>query len=54
VGRTVRVIATAAEASDRRLVCDMAALVEDRLIATGKTVQNIFPRAVLERILERG
>lgn len=54
LGRTVRVIATATEVTDRRLVCDVAALVGDRLIATGKTVQNIFPREVLQRILERG
>src|SRR5436190_1223944 len=54
IGRTVRVVATVASASDRELVCDMAAYVGDRLIASGQTVQRVFPRAALERILERG
>lgn len=54
VGRTVRVTATAQEVSDRRLVCDAVAMVDDRLIATGRTVQNIFPRDVLQRLLDRG
>jgi fluoroacetyl-CoA thioesterase len=54
VGRTVRVTATVTESSDRRLVCDTVAMVDDRLIATGKTVQNIFARDVLNRLLDRG
>lgn len=54
VGRTVRVVATVAEATDRELVCDVAAFIGDRTIARGKTVQRIFPRPVLERILQRG
>ncbi|MEE8171177.1 MAG: hotdog domain-containing protein [Phycisphaerae bacterium] len=53
VGCTVRVTATATEVTERKLVCDMVAEVGERLIARGKTVQNIFPRDVLERILER-
>ena len=54
VGRTVRVIATVADASDRELVCEVVAFNGDRLIARGKTVQRIFPRPVLARILQRG
>lgn len=54
VGRTVRVGATVTEATDRRLVCDTVAMVGDRLIATGKTVQNVFTREVLSRLLDRG
>lgn len=54
VGRTVRVIATAEEVSDRRLVCDVDAFHGSRKIAAGKTVQNVFPREVLVRLLERG
>jgi len=54
LGRTVRVTATATQVTDRRLECDVVAAVADRVVATGKTTQNIFPRDVLERILERG
>ena len=54
VGRTVRVVATAEEVDDRRLVCDVDAFFGERKIAVGKTVQNVFPRAVLARVLERG
>src|ERR1043165_4005727 len=54
VGRTVRVTATATEVNDRRLVCDVVATVEARVIATGKTVQGIYPRDVLDRLLARG
>lgn len=54
VGRMVRVVATAEEVGERRLVCDVDAFHGDRKIAAGRTVQNVFPRAVLARILERG
>lgn len=54
VGRTVRVVATVVEMNDRRLVCDVDAFFGERKIAAGKTVQNVFPRAVLARVLERG
>lgn len=54
VGRTVRVVGRATEVSDRRLVCEVEAFFGDRKIATGTTVQNVFPRAVLARLLERG
>src|SRR5215468_5938755 len=47
VGRPVRVTATAVEVSDRRLVCDVVATVNDRVIATGRTIQGIYPRPVL-------
>lgn len=54
VGREVRVIATVEEATDRRLVCDVDAFVGQRKIAAGKTVQQVFPREALARILSRG
>lgn len=53
VGATVRVIATAADADERQLVCDVAAFCGERMIAAGRTVQKVFPREVLERILNR-
>jgi fluoroacetyl-CoA thioesterase len=49
----VRIVARAVVANERELVCDCTAYRGDRLIATGKTVQRIFPREVLERILRR-
>ncbi len=54
VGRTVRVVATVEEAGDRRLVCDVDAFCGQRKIAAGKTVQQVFPREALQRILDRG
>ena len=54
VGTTVRVVATVADVNERELVCDCAAFRGDRMIATGKTVQKVFPRETLERILRKG
>ena len=54
VGRIVSVTATVAEVTDRRLICELQAKVGDRLVATGTTVQGIYPREVLRRLLERG
>ncbi len=54
VGETVKVIATAAEVTARELVCDCVAFRGDRMIAAGKTVQKVFPKDVLERLLARG
>jgi predicted thioesterase len=51
VDAVVRVQATAASVTDRELVCDTAAYLGTRLIATGRTVQKVFPRPVLERLL---
>lgn len=51
VGSTVRVIATAADVMDRELICDTVAFVGDRMIASGKTIQKVMPRAVLKRLL---
>ncbi|MFO0972092.1 MAG: hotdog domain-containing protein [Phycisphaerae bacterium] len=53
VGRTVRVVATVEEVDERRLVCDVDAFVGSRKVAAGKTVQHVFPRAALQRILDR-
>ena len=53
VGSTVRVAARATRVSDRELTCECAAYCGQRLVATGRTVQKIFPRNVLERILRK-
>ena len=53
VGSAVRVTARATGVSDRELTCECAAYCRQRLIATGRTVQKIFPRNVLERILRK-
>lgn len=53
VGSTVRVVATATDVSDRELACDCVAFRGDRMVAAGKTVQKVFPREVLERILRK-
>ena len=52
VGREVRVIATAADVSDRELVCDTVAFCGERMIASGKTVQKVFPREMLSKVLQ--
>lgn len=54
IGRTVRVVATAVDVTERQLVCDAVACIGERPIAKGRTVQRIFPRPILERILKRG
>jgi len=54
LGRTVRVVATVTSATDRELVCDVEASCGDRVVATGKTWQRVFPREALKRILDRG
>ncbi len=51
VSATVRVIATATDATDRELVCDVAAFCGEKMIAVGRTVQKVFPREVLRRLL---
>lgn len=51
LGSEVRVVATVTKRSDRELVCATEAFCGDRRIAVGRTVQRIFPRRVLERIL---
>lgn len=51
VGSRVRVIATATDVTDRELSCDVVAFSGEKMIATGKTVQKIFPRHILKRIL---
>jgi fluoroacetyl-CoA thioesterase len=53
VGSSVRVVATATDVSERELSCDCVAFRGDRMIAAGKTVQKVFPREVLERILRK-
>jgi len=51
VGSTVRVEATVRDVTDRELVCDVVAMRESHVVATGRTVQKVFPRDVLKRIL---
>lgn len=54
VGRSVRVVATVTHATDRELVCDVEATCGNRVVATGKTWQRVFPQDALKRILDRG
>lgn len=51
VGSTVRVEATVRDVTDRELVCDVVAMRDTHVVATGRTVQKVFPSAVLKRIL---
>ncbi|MFQ5503150.1 MAG: thioesterase family protein [Phycisphaerae bacterium] len=51
IGMTVRVVATATEVSERELVCDVTAHSDDRQIASGRTVQRVYQKKVLARIL---
>ena len=53
LGTRVRVIATVADVNDRELVCDVVAFRGDRMIASGKTVQKVFPRAILRQMLHQ-
>jgi predicted thioesterase len=54
VGSDVRVVATARKVTSHELVCETTAHLGHRLIATGRTVQKVYPRTVLERLLARG
>ncbi len=54
IGTTVRMVATATIVSDRELMCEVMADCGDKRIASGRTVQKIFPRAVLARMLGEG
>ncbi|HWL95542.1 MAG TPA: hypothetical protein VNT79_18635 [Phycisphaerae bacterium] len=51
VGSTVRVVAITTGATERELVCAVDAYCGTKKIATGSTVQKIFPRSMLKRLL---
>jgi predicted thioesterase len=53
VGRTVRVRAELVEVSDRRVVCEVTAHDEDRLLARGKQVQVVMNKKTLDALIER-
>jgi fluoroacetyl-CoA thioesterase len=53
VGATVRVVAEVASVTPQELICEVKAYRGERLIATGRTGQKVFPREILERILRR-
>jgi fluoroacetyl-CoA thioesterase len=53
VGASVRVVASVTGATQQELICEVKAWRDDRLIATGRTGQKVFPREVLERLLRR-
>jgi fluoroacetyl-CoA thioesterase len=53
VGATVRVVATVVGVSAGELTCDTFAYRGEHLIAKGRTGQRVFPRKMLERILNR-
>lgn len=52
VGADVRVVATASRVGERELICETTAYCGEKTIAEGKTVQRIFPKDVLRRILK--
>ncbi len=53
VGRTVRVKARLVEVSGGRVVCEVAAYDNDRLLARGRHVQVVMNKDKLKRYLER-
>ncbi len=53
VGKTVRVVATCTELNESRVVCDVVAYEGYRVIGRGKQVQRVFPKEVLQSLMER-
>ena len=53
VGKTVRVVATCTELNGSKVVCDVVAYEGDRVIGRGKQIQRVFPKEVLQTLIER-
>ena len=53
VGKTVRVVATCTELDDSKVVCDVVAYEGERVVGRGKQVQRVFPKEVLQSLIER-
>lgn len=53
VGKTVRVVATCTEVTDRRVTCAVNAYEGDRLIGRGVQVQRVLPKDVLQALIQR-
>ena len=58
VGHTVRIVARAAEIGRTTLLCDMIAYHvrpgrSEKVVGTGKQVQRILPKRMLEKLIER-
>ncbi len=53
VGKTVRVVATCTELSSSKVVCDVVAYEGERVVGRGKQVQRVFPKEVIQSLIER-
>ncbi len=53
VGKTVRVVATCTELNGSKVVCDVVAYEGERVVGRGKHVQRVFPKEVLQTLIER-
>lgn len=53
VGKTVRVVAELTQVAHHRVICEVSAWDGDRLLAKGRQVQVVLPKAKLAEILER-
>ena len=53
VGKTVRVVATCTELDGSKVVCDVVAYEGERVVGRGQQVQRVFPKEVLQSLIER-
>ncbi len=53
VGKTVRVVATCTELDSSKVVCDVVAYEGERVVGRGKQVQRVFPKEVIQSLIER-
>lgn len=53
VGDTLEIRATVESLHDHELICAYSVVVENRIIATGKTGQKILKRSRIEKLLHR-
>ncbi len=53
VGKTVRVVATCTELDSSQVVCDVVAYEGERVVGRGKQVQRVFPKEVIQSLIER-
>lgn len=53
VGKTVRVVATCTELNASKVVCELIAYEGERVVGRGKQVQRVFPKEVIQSLIER-
>jgi predicted thioesterase len=53
VGKTVRVVATCTELNGSEVVCDVVVYEGERVVGRGKQVQRVFPKEVIQSLIER-